>query len=126
MVELMFDQFEGGNLPSSMKDGLHQAVKNAVAAINLEVARTLVAKNQKWGKKRMIEIEGEYRKALSQFALTFEGVGLVSCLKNDVAVLWQAHCGEGKKFASDMHAVVTALLQYRGKSLDEKFPETTD
>lgn len=92
----------------------------------MTVACALVVKNQKWGKKKAAEVEKEYRKSISQFALAFEGVGLVSVVKNDVALLWQAHSAEGSKFVADMHSVVTALLQYRGKSLDKKFPGPTD
>lgn len=122
----MFDNLGGNDLSLSLEGGLHEAVKNAVGAINLEAACALVAKNHKWGKEKVTEVEKEYKKSLSQFALALEGVGLVSALKNDIALLWQAHSTEGQKFASDMHSVITALLQYRGKSLDEKFPGPTD
>lgn len=125
-MELMFDNLGGNDLPSITEGGLHEAVDSAVATINLKAACALVAKNQKWGKKKAAEVEKEYRKSLSQFALAFEGVGLVSALNNDAALLWQAHSTEGRKFASDMRSVVMALLQYRGKSLDEKFPGPTD
>lgn len=125
-MELMFDNLGGNDLSSTTEGGLHEAVENAVTAINLTAACALVVKNQKWGKKKVAEVERGYRKSLSQFALAFEGVGLVSALNNDATLLWQAYSTEGRKFASDMRSVVTALLQYRGKSLDEKFPGSTD
>jgi len=125
-MELTLDNLGGNDSPLTAEGGLHEAVENAVVAINLGVVCALVARNQNWGKKKTTEVEKGYRKALSQFALAFEGVGLVSDLKSDIALLWQAHSAEGQKFASDMHSVVMALLRYRGKSLDEKFPGPTD
>ena len=112
--------------PNSRALGVHETVDAAAAAIDLKSSCNRLAANQKWSAGKLAEIERAYRKTLSQFALAFEGFGLVANINNDIALLWQEHCLEGAKYAQDMLALSKALLSFKGKPLNEKIPGPVD
>ena len=106
--------------------GIHESVEVAVIGINLDSACKKVSRIQKWNTAKIAAVEKKHREMITNLALALEGCGVVSCVENEVGLLWQAHCGEGQKYAADMLAVAQAVGAFRGKSQEEKFPGPGD
>ena len=106
--------------------GVHEAVEVAVIGINFDSACKKVSRAHKWDTEKIDAIEKKYREMLTNLALALEGCAVVSCVENNVGLLWQAHCEEGQKYATDMLVIAQAVGTFRGKSLEEKFPGPSD
>lgn len=116
----------GNELHEECLVGIHGTVEVAAIGINLETVCKKVAQVQKWSDRRTSGAEKKYREVLAEFALAFEGHGVVACPDKDVLFLWQVHCEEGAKYAMDMLTLAKAVGSFRGKSVDEKFPGPSD
>lgn len=106
--------------------GIQESVEVAVIEINLNSVCKKVARAQKWSAEKTGVVEKKYRAMMINFALALEGCAVVSCVDNDVGLFWQAHCKEGRKYATDMLTIAETVGAFRGKSLDEKFPKLSD
>lgn len=106
--------------------GIHESVEVAVIGINLDSVCKKVSRTQKWDTEKIDVVEKKYREMMTNLALALEGCAVVSSVENAVGLLWQAHCEEGQKYATDMLAVAKAVGAFRGKSLEEKFPGPGD
>lgn len=72
-----------------------------VIGINLDSVCKKVSRTQKWDTEKTDAVEKKYREFMTNLTLALEGCSVVSSVENNVGLLWQAHCEEGQKYATD-------------------------
>jgi hypothetical protein len=105
--------------------GLEETVVMSAKAIDLRRACCQITSKHKIGVKRVNGIKKKYLNCLIQFALSFDGAGVVSFPGDDDSVLlWKEHCDEGSKYAKDILSIADAVISFHGKDVEEKFPDS--